>query len=268
MSRLRRLFPSWWPAPAAHPPVPVAEPPADRVRLADAPARVERERSAEHDALAERLDRLLGEVGRLGREQFRATTLLEGQSTTLEELAEAWREERDRREGEAAELQRLVAELGAQARLGLVKDLLPVADALDASVRAARELLVPRHAGEPPRRLSLRERLRGRPPEPTVVDAGGAAFASWLDGLLLIERRLLALLEREGVLPIPALGQAFDPHRHLAVAVTRASGVPDGTVVGEELRGYTLGERVLRHAEVVVARSGEGVVSAPTAGAQ
>jgi molecular chaperone GrpE (heat shock protein) len=38
------------------------------------------------------------------------------------------------------------------------------------------------------------------------------------------------------------------------VAVSDADGVPDGTVIAEDLRGYLAGERVLRHAEVVVAR--------------
>src|SRR5437763_1013086 len=75
-----------------------------------------------------------------------------------------------------------------------------------------------------------------------------------LEGLLVVERRLLAVLEREDVRPIPALGQPFDPERHLAVAVARDNRVPDGTVVAEERRGYRLGARVLRHAEVVVAR--------------
>jgi molecular chaperone GrpE (heat shock protein) len=81
-----------------------------------------------------------------------------------------------------------------------------------------------------------------------------AALEAWLEGLLLVERRLLAVLEREDVRPIPALGQPFDPDRHLAVAVTVDSRVADGTVVAEERRGYSLGSRVLRHAEVVVAR--------------
>ena len=260
MSRLRRLFPPWWPAATSHPPAAAPEPQADPGGHTDAPDPVEHEWSAAHAALAERLDRLLGEVGKLGREQFRATTLLEGQGTTLEELVEDWREERDRRQEEAAELHRLVAELGGQARLGLVKDLLPVADALDASVRAARELLAERPvaASAAPRRPSLLERLRGEPAALVAASTAPGGLASWLDGLLLIERRLLALLEREGVRPIAAVGQPFDPHRHLAVAVTHAGGVPDGIVVGEELRGYTLGERVLRHAEVIVARGGNG----------
>jgi molecular chaperone GrpE len=73
--------------------------------------------------------------------------------------------------------------------------------------------------------------------------------------LLLVERRILALLEREGVRPIPTVGQPFDPRHHLAVAAEPHPDLPDGTVVAETLRGFTHEERVLRPAEVVVARS-------------
>jgi len=83
--------------------------------------------------------------------------------------------------------------------------------------------------------------------------AGGAAAAA--DA---VERRLLALLEKDGVRPICAVGQPFDPQRHLAVAVVSRTDAPNGTVVGEELRGYAVGDRVIRAAEVVVARREHG----------
>jgi molecular chaperone GrpE (heat shock protein) len=159
-----------------------------------------------------------------------------------------------------------LGELETQVRLRLVKDLLPVADALDASLRAARELPLVVEPAQPAFDDSWLARLRlvlaGPPADPTPTTPAPAtdrrtALDSWLQGLLLVERRLQALLEREGVRPIAALGQPFDPYRHLAVAVAgNGSGaVPDGTIVGEELRGYTYGDRVLRHAEVVVARN-------------
>jgi molecular chaperone GrpE (heat shock protein) len=266
MDLLRQLFPFWASAAPARPPTALVEPLPDRGRLEDelatVLARAHEQTQAQAD-VAGQLDRLLGEVGKLGREQFRTTTLLEGQGVALDELAEAWRDHLERHECEAAELRRALVELDERVRHGWVKDLLPVADALDASVRAARELLVEVPA-QPPADRSLLARLRvvlGGPTGPAAVDRG-ARVEAWLEGLLLIEQRLLALLEREGVRPIPALGRPFDPHRHLAVAVERAGSVPDGTVVGEERRGYTHGDRVLRHAEVVVARgpsSGPGV---------
>jgi molecular chaperone GrpE len=206
--------------------------------------------------LTGRLDGLRSDVGKLGREQFRATTLLEGQSATLDELAETWRQSLNQRERHAAELRQALAQVEGQARLRLVQELLPVADALDASVRAAHELGAALRA-RPPQRPGLLTRWSGALAWSGRVAAGtewSAALDAWLQGLLLVERRLLAVLEREDVRPIPALGQAFDPERHLAVAVTADSRVADGTVVAEERRGYRLGARVLRHAEVVVAR--------------
>jgi GrpE len=133
-------------------------------------------------------------------------------------------------------------------------------------MRTARDLLVslkrPLPAARAPTRASWLAWLRAPDvPAPTdktngeAADDDAAAFEAWLQGLLLIEGRLQALLDREGVRPMQALGEAFDPHRHLAVATSRGGSRPDGTVVAEELRGYLAGDRVLRHAEVVVARA-------------
>lgn len=222
--------------------------------------------------LADRVDRLLDEVGKLGREQFRATTLLEGHDTVLEELAEGWREEQERREAVAAQERVTRSEIEAQARLAMAKELLPIADALDASTRAAHELVAalrvvqPSPGATPPasrpwwRAWLPVKSVTVRPARPT--GDGASALESWLRGLLLIEERLRALLDREGVRPMRALGERFDPHRHLAVAVSDAHAVPDGTIVAEDLRGYTIGDRVLRHAEVVVARAA-GARSSP-----
>ena len=58
--------------------------------------------------------------------------------------------------------------------------------------------------------------------------------------------------------PISAIGQPFDPQQHVAIGVAPANeDYPAGTVVEELRRGYLAGERVLRHAEVLVAASEE-----------
>jgi len=87
-----------------------------------------------------------------------------------------------------------------------------------------------------------------------VTDHGPAVDA-WLDGLVLLERRLLAVFERHGVRPVLAIGEPFSPYRHLAVGTRIEDAVAEDTVVAEELTGYAVGDRVLRHAEVVVARN-------------
>lgn len=76
------------------------------------------------------------------------------------------------------------------------------------------------------------------------------------DGVRLIHRQLSSLLEREGLARIDAVGQAFDPAMHEAVAsVPAEGGAKPGTVVEEVARGYTFAGRVLRPARVKVAAS-------------
>lgn len=75
------------------------------------------------------------------------------------------------------------------------------------------------------------------------------AGLSWFDGIYLIYRKLSQLLENAGVRPIQAEGQQFDPRYHEAVAHVDGE---EGKVLSEVQRGYTLHDRVLRPAMVVV----------------
>jgi molecular chaperone GrpE len=72
----------------------------------------------------------------------------------------------------------------------------------------------------------------------------------WVQGVSLIERKLLALLEREGVTPIEAEGQPFDPALHEAVASDPGSS--GETVVEVYQTGYKLRNTLLRPAMVRV----------------
>jgi molecular chaperone GrpE len=68
-----------------------------------------------------------------------------------------------------------------------------------------------------------------------------------------VRQRLLGVLADEGIMPIAAEGQSFDPHLHVALEVVPPSDdLPPGHVAAELRRGYMAGERVLRHAEVAV----------------
>jgi molecular chaperone GrpE len=79
-----------------------------------------------------------------------------------------------------------------------------------------------------------------------------ALDSPWLEGIVAIDRKLRALLEREGVTPIEALGQPFDPSEHEALSHVSGSGAPEGQIVVEIRRGYLLRDRVLRPALVAV----------------
>ncbi|MFM7475719.1 MAG: nucleotide exchange factor GrpE, partial [Microcystis aeruginosa] len=64
---------------------------------------------------------------------------------------------------------------------------------------------------------------------------------------------LVESLKRLGVSPMRPEGQPFDPTYHEAMMREYTDEHPEGTVVEQLVRGYTLGEQVLRHALVKVA---------------
>ena len=77
--------------------------------------------------------------------------------------------------------------------------------------------------------------------------------SAWVDGLMLVARKLNGTLELAGLTPIEARGQPFDPALHEAVSTAPAEeGQQPGTVVQEFRKGYKLGDRVLRPSIVVV----------------
>jgi molecular chaperone GrpE len=77
---------------------------------------------------------------------------------------------------------------------------------------------------------------------------------SWVDGIKLIERKLWAILEAQGLSPILALGKPFDPRFHEAVRQDKGK---EGVVIEEVQKGYMLGDRVIRPAMVVVGNGEE-----------
>jgi molecular chaperone GrpE len=79
-------------------------------------------------------------------------------------------------------------------------------------------------------------------------------FAAWVDGIQLIQRKLQAILEAEGVEVIQAEGKLFDPTVHEAVTFEPHDGFGEGQIIEVLRKGYRLGERILRPAMVRVAR--------------
>jgi molecular chaperone GrpE len=80
---------------------------------------------------------------------------------------------------------------------------------------------------------------------------------TWIDGIVLIERKLQAILEQEGLTPIKALGKPFDPLLHEAVMYEETADYEDGQVMAELQKGYKLHDRVLRPTLVRVAKKPE-----------
>jgi molecular chaperone GrpE len=86
----------------------------------------------------------------------------------------------------------------------------------------------------------------------------------WIEGLWLVERKLRALLESEGVTPIEALGKPFDPREHEAAIYEETDTAPEGQVTAEIQRGYRIRDRVLRPALVKVAKNNDTPTTQPS----
>ena len=90
---------------------------------------------------------------------------------------------------------------------------------------------------------------RGLASAPT--SEGDKAFA---DGMNMIYKQMVKLLDDLGVKPIEALGQDFDPNFHNAVMQVEATEeYPSGKVAQEMQKGYIYHDTVVRHSMVAVA---------------
>jgi len=76
---------------------------------------------------------------------------------------------------------------------------------------------------------------------------------NWSDGLRMVVRQFEDTLRAQGVSPIPAVGEKFDPSKHEAIAREETDEHEEGTIVEEMQPGYRLHERVLRPTLVKVA---------------
>jgi molecular chaperone GrpE len=81
---------------------------------------------------------------------------------------------------------------------------------------------------------------------------GGERFVS---GVEMIFRQLNEILAGEGLAPIPAQGEQFDPNIHEAMLQVEDTGEPENTVVEELRKGYYLKGKVIRPSMVKVAKS-------------
>lgn len=77
--------------------------------------------------------------------------------------------------------------------------------------------------------------------------------AAWANGIELIYRKMLIILDSQDVKPMNVLGQPFDPSKHEAIGQVESSTVPSGHVAEVIHNGYQIGDRVLRPALVRIA---------------
>lgn len=81
------------------------------------------------------------------------------------------------------------------------------------------------------------------------------ASDGWREGLSLVQRNLMAILETEGVSKIDAAGKPFDPWEHEAVFHQETGDAEDGVIIAVTREGYRLHDRVLRASQVIVAKA-------------
>jgi len=199
-------------------------------------------------------DDLRQEIRRLGRELFKTNRTAEGNQESF---------------GSAlAEIQQLAAvvaqipeqsaesinEARFEAKAALCRDLLRLADTAQASLSAADEVIarLQQQAEQPASgfvfRFAAARRMRDSLAESV------AAMRQWRDGQALLVGRVEAILQSAGARPMETIGRAFDPALHRAVSAAVRRDVATGTITSEELKGYTLEGRILRYAEVIVAK--------------
>jgi molecular chaperone GrpE len=81
----------------------------------------------------------------------------------------------------------------------------------------------------------------------------GSPLVQVSQGIEMIHYQMMEALRNQGVVPVKALGEKFNPALHEAVA-DEESEAEAGTILKEEQKGYTLHGRLLRPARVVVAK--------------
>lgn len=84
--------------------------------------------------------------------------------------------------------------------------------------------------------------------------AKGATVEAFAEGVKMTKKFFEDTVGKHGVKGFRAQGEPFDPHRHEAVQQIDSAEVPQNHVAVELVRGYTLHERLIRPAMVVVSR--------------
>ena len=123
-------------------------------------------------------------------------------------------------------LARLYETRAEQEKEALLRDILPLADNLERAL--AHAIAGARREGAPLRQAPLYQ------------------------GVELTLKAFHDVMARYGVHPVEAEGAPFDPEVHEAVGVVPNPNLPPGTVAGVEQKGYTLRDKLLRPARVLV----------------
>jgi molecular chaperone GrpE len=87
-----------------------------------------------------------------------------------------------------------------------------------------------------------------------ALNVDNATVESYKNGVELTAKQLLSVFEKFNIAEINPAGEKFDPNKHQAISAVEADAEPN-TVVQVLQKGYTLNDRVLRPALVMVAKA-------------
>ena len=92
-----------------------------------------------------------------------------------------------------------------------------------------------------------------------------AEFRQFFDGVALVHQQINEVFSEMGVQPIGTVGEEFDPNFHEAVAAEERPDMPPNTISAEILRGYRIGNKVIRHSMVKVTTAPPSAQTPPAA---
>lgn len=77
---------------------------------------------------------------------------------------------------------------------------------------------------------------------------------SFKQGIELIREQLNVFLEKNEIIAIGTVGESFNPEYHMAIQMLPSEQYPSNTVINVYRKGYQIGNKVIRHAMVIVAQ--------------
>jgi len=84
--------------------------------------------------------------------------------------------------------------------------------------------------------------------------ASASNNTSFEEGIALIYKDFIAVLAKEGLKPIAAVGEKFDPYKHEVIMTVIDDDHPEDTILEEFEKGYMLGSKVIRTSKVKVSK--------------
>lgn len=112
-------------------------------------------------------------------------------------------------------------------------------------IEKARKFALEKFSGE---LLAVKDSLDG------ALAVENATIESYKNGVELTAKQLLSVFEKFNIAEVNPLGEKFDPNKHQAISMLESDAEPNSVITVLQ-KGYTLNERVLRPALVMVAKA-------------